>query len=86
MSCAVMFLNVNEIVWIPTDWIYNLNVVNQFNHEGVNSSETQIIFYSDDRCEAPDFKLPIHQEFGERGLYLGKIYAFFGKYFRICDA
>lgn len=60
---------------IPFTWVHSLDIVQIFNR-GINHCKNHLIYYSENKTDDPNFKLPIRDFFDEndqRGCYYVKI-------------
>lgn len=56
-------------------WVHSLDIVQIFNR-GISNSKNHLVYYSQDKNDDPNFKLPIRDFFDEndqRGCYYAKI-------------
>lgn len=68
---------------IPFAWVHSVDVVQIFNR-GVSRTKNHLIYFSENKLEDPDFKLPVQhifEENNEPGCYYAKIRYCAGMYF-----
>lgn len=66
---------------IPVEWIRGFDFIGSIN-DGINASETHVVFYCDNLNQRPNFGLPIFSVVREEyeGCYWARINKFFGTY------
>lgn len=77
MWCAILLRGRNGQVKkeIPFSWVHSVDIVQIFNR-GISRAKNHLVYYSDDKLEEPDFKLPVQDVFeenDERGCYHAKV-------------
>lgn len=67
---------------IPMAWVYSLDIAQVFNR-GISHTKNHLIFYSKNKDDDPDFKLPVRDFFDDTvdfGCYYAKIRECAGKF------
>lgn len=68
---------------IPFAWVHSFDIVQIFNR-GINRTKDHLVYYSDDKTDDPNFKLPVRDFFDENdplGCYYVKIRNCVGKFY-----
>lgn len=81
MYCVVILEGSLEVKAIPVKFVKGFNPICTAN-DAVNQSKSYIVFYDQNHCADPDFKMDLSEQFNENGpaCYKGRIWKFFSEF------
>lgn len=81
LSVLLRGTNGNVKKEIPFTWIHSIDIVQVFNR-GISHTKKHLIYYSEDKSDEPNFKLPVRDIFDENngGCYYAYILYSAGTY------
>lgn len=81
-ACVILEVSKKKLT-IPLKWIYSFDITQALNY-GISHTKQHVVYYCNDSDEAPNFRLPIQNDFDENqsGCYYAHILHIFGKYLK----